>query len=149
MTHDEKTAAAEFFFSINSQITGLWGIYIAATFTGAGFSLASAGGVSPVEATLAAAGFSIFAIGHYHLIRNAVTRLNGLRTKILEVSAASGQPDPFPRAFETGTSAFDDMMLIATHPTGPWSRSAAAHVAIDACVVALIFRAQLSGLLMS
>lgn len=147
MTHDEKTAAAEFFFSINSQITGLWGIYIAATFTGAGFSLASAGGVSPVEATLAAAGFSIFAIGHYHLIRNAVTRLNGLREKILNVTAASDRPDLFPKDFEPGKTAFDGIVLIATHPTGPWSRSAVAHIAIDLCVVALIFRAQIAGVL--
>ena len=137
MTHDEKTAAAEFFFSINSQITGLWGIYIAATFTGAGFSLASAGGVSPVEATLAAAGFGIFAIGHYHLIRNAVTRLNAVRMKVLDVSARSENPRLFRPDFETGKTAFDDILLIATHPTGPWSRSAVAHIAIDLCVVAL------------
>ena len=107
------------FFSINSQITGLWGIYIAATFTGAGFSLASAGGVSPVEATFAAAGFSIFAIGHYHLIRNAVTRLNAVRMKVLDVSAKSENPRLFRPDFETGKTAFDDILLIATHPTGP------------------------------
>ena len=145
MEHKEKSAAADFFFSINSQITGLWGIYIAATFTGAGFSLASKGGISLIEACLAALGFSIFAFGHYHLIRNAVTRLNGLREKILSVTAASDRPDLFPKEFEPGKTVFDGMVLIATHPTGPWLRSAQAHIAIDLCVVALIFRAQIAG----
>lgn len=146
MEHDEKTATAGFFFSINNQITALWGIYVAATFAGAGFSLATKGGVSLAEATFAAVGFSIFAIGHYHLIRNAVIRLNGVRTKLLKVTATSDQPNPFPKEFEPGQSTFDDMLLIATHPTGPWSRSAQAHIAIDLCVVALIFRAQIASI---
>lgn len=147
MDHKEKAATAGFFFSINNQITALWGIYVAATFAGAGFSLATEGGVSPTEASFAAAGFSIFAIGHYHLIRNAVIRLNGLRTKVLEVTADAENPPSFPKEFEPGKSAFDEMMLIATHPTGPWSRSAQAHIAIDLCVVALIFRAQIADII--
>ena len=143
MNHEEKTATAGFFFSINSQITALWGIYVAATFAGAGFSLATKNGLTVTEAGFAAAGFLVFAIGHYHLIRNAVQRLNAVRTKVVDLAATSeGQP-AFSTDFARGETTFDQILLIATHPTGPWSRSAMAHILIDLCVVALIFRAQI------
>lgn len=143
MTHEEKTAAAHFFFAVNNQIAALWGIYIAATFAGGGFSLATSDPLSWSEATIAAIGFSAFAIGHFYLISNAIARLRGIRELLEKASADEAATPADKKDFMAGKTSFDDVVLAATHPVGQSRGSVVAHVVIDICVVALMYRHQI------
>ena len=129
MTGFEKKDAVDLFVKQNSLISGLWGIYIAATFTAAAF-LVTKISLSPYSLFAVTAGFWAFAIGHLVLIRQALS----VNIKIKESLLATMHSDDSPHA-----EVVSHLANTANHPR----ISTAIHLFIDMCVTVLIWRSRL------
>ncbi len=125
---DEK-AAVDLFAKQNSLVNGLWGIYIAATFTAASFSVTTVS-LSPLALLSVTAGFWAFALGHLVLIRQALSINIKLKQSLRDTINSNDSP-------YTGVVSH-----LANTANPPWV-SMVIHLFIDACVTSLIWRCQL------
>ena len=125
MTDDEKKTAAGLYLSQSANITGLWGIYIAATFTGGAFTFVK-GDLNYSEMATVAIGFWSFALGHLWLIWRAMDNATSILERVIK-----NIPEP--------AREIDHMVLAITRGAKP-GKSIFAHLVIDICVTLLIWR---------
>ncbi len=122
---DEK-AAVDLFVKQNSLINGLWGIYIAATFTAASFSVTKIP-LTPFALLAVSAGFWAFALGHIVLIKQALSINIKLKQSLLATINSNDSP----------------YSGVVSHLANTANRpfiSMAIHLFIDVCVTILIWR---------
>lgn len=126
MAKSDEEVLIDLFLRQNSAITGLWGIYIGATFTGAAFSVTNV--VLSGPAQLAAAfGFLAFAIGHLSLVRQALSVNLSIKDNLLELLEETDTPYSRVVRHLAGTA-------------NPLIVSTVIHLFIDACVFMLMVR---------
>ncbi len=122
---DEK-AAVDLFVKQNSLISGLWGIYIAATFTAASFSVTKIP-LTPFALLALTLGFWAFALGHIMLIQQALSINIELKKSLLATINSNDSP-------------FSEFVRHLAKTANPPYKSMAIHFFIDVCVTILIWR---------
>ncbi len=121
-------AAIRYHLSLHANITALWGIYIAATFTGAAFSITETF-LSVASLVAVTVGFWVFAFGHAAMLWIAIR--NTIQIQRFLDQHEAGVLQVLPIAL--GISRRRYSLL--------WSLSC--HGAIDICVTVLIWRSHL------
>ena len=121
--------AVENFTHHSSSIGTLWGIYVAATFAGAGFGISLEENFTYPLAAFLSIGFLAFTIGHWHLLRQHIDIQADLRADILAYLDKAG-PDSGPFAKSIRSICRNSSKLGA---------SRLAHIVIDICVLLLVW----------
>jgi hypothetical protein len=119
----ELKDAVTLFTQQTTIINSLWTVYVAATFAAAGYGL-SVSPLSPVVAAAVTAGFLMFAIGNWNLLRQALGINRQLEEDILEFMKSSANDRPFRRSIK-----------VLADTANPPRISLAIHVFIDLCVI--------------
>lgn len=123
--------------SLQVQQTGLiaqlWAIFVTATFAAAVLNVTSSTPHKLVSIAITV-GFLFFALGHFMMIRQAL-RVSRELCADIEAALAADRKQPFARS----------VAAIASTAYWPYF-SYAAHVAIDACVVASIWSKHLAAM---
>lgn len=120
----ELPDAVGLFSQHTSIINGLWTVYVAATFTAAGFG-ASGRDISVTASLAITVGFWAFTLGHLHLLRQALSINRSLGREIN--SALASDTDAMDCQFRSS------IQRLATTVTLPWT-PIVIHLLIDVCV---------------
>lgn len=125
ITIDHIDAAVRYHFSQKANITGLWGIYIAATFTGAAFTINDTQ-LSNGSLFAVTIGFWAFALGHAGMLRLAIKNSVAI--------------DDYIRKHDADVQTILPLASEITQNRHVYGWSFFFHAAIDFCVTALIWR---------
>jgi hypothetical protein len=127
MREFDLSHAVSTFATHSGRLSSLWGLYIAATFAGAGFGAKEQFAMRP--AALLTLGFLAFAMAHLRATMSVLKTLVAIRGEVLgRLESAPSEITDYPQTIRAA-------MGLALSP----SASLAMHFAIDACVVAVIW----------
>ena len=119
------------------RITALWTVFVAATFTAAGFSGLSDPQFGNAERLFLTAGYAAFSAGHWTLLRHCIAISNTISEDIK--NALAGQASgPYHKSIRS---------IIANRSSKGYSLIA--HAVIDACVVLIIWFRTIAGFFVS
>ena len=113
----------------SSSIETLWGIFVAATFAGAGFGISLGDRFTYPLAAFLTVGFAAFALGHLALLRQHIHTQSDLRADILDhLDKSKANPSPFENSIRS-----------ICRNSSKLGASTLAHGVIDFCVLLLIW----------
>ena len=113
----------------SGAVNSLWGLFVAASFSAAGFGASMAGQFSLETALAVTVAYLLFAAGHLSAIVTFVKKLQVISEEVRE-------------RFDSNPAEFTDYPRTAGIFFGPVltpSRSMLIHVGIDVCVVAILW----------
>jgi hypothetical protein len=123
MSKYELSDAVSLFSQFTAIINNLWTVYVAATFTAAGFGISSSLHVSvSIAVTI---GFWAFTLGHLHLLRQALAVSKTLGNEIS--SALASETDGVGTQFQAS-------IRVLANAVNPTRAPIAIHLLIDVCV---------------
>jgi len=113
-----------------SAMNSLWGLYIVATFSAAGFGATMGRRFTTDIALILTIAYLAFAAGHLRALMVTLNRQKIIAAEVIEQLQAGGETlTPYPRSIAAITAK-------ALSPTAIW----VIHLTIDACIVGVMWR---------
>lgn len=113
----------------SGSVHSLWGLFVAASFSAAGFAASMAGKLTVGMALAVTIAYLLFAAGHLYAILNFVKKLREISSEVHARFQAN--PADFTNYPRTATVIFGPVLSSY--------QSVLIHVGIDACIVAIIW----------